>query len=64
VRNESVHRDMPYSDSVTRVTVPAGSYSFHARRMGAQSLSGSLEVRSGFVDTVSVLLGQDKLCPA
>jgi hypothetical protein len=64
VSNESVRRDLPYSDSVTRVSVPAGGYYFHARRMGAQTLHGSIEVRSGFADTVKILLGQDKLCPA
>jgi hypothetical protein len=64
VRNESVRRDMPYSDSVTRVSVPAGGYLFRARRIGAQTLQGSIEVRSGFADTVRILLGEEKLCPA
>jgi hypothetical protein len=64
LRNETIRREMPYSDSVTRVNVPAGYYSFRARRVGAQTLDGSIEVRRGFVDTVRVLLGRRKLCPA
>jgi len=64
VRNQTVRRDMPYGDSVLRVTVPAGRYYFHARRIGAQTLQDSIDVRSGFVDTVRILLGREMLCLA
>jgi hypothetical protein len=62
VRNQTVRRDMPYGDSVIRVSVPAGRYYFHARRIGAQTLQDSVDVRSGFVDTVRILLGREMLC--
>jgi hypothetical protein len=62
VRNQTVRRDMPYGDSVVRVSVPAGRYYFHARRIGAQTLQDSIDVRSGFADTVRILLGREMLC--
>jgi hypothetical protein len=64
LRSQTLSRDMPYSDSVTRVTIPTGRYYFRARRIGARTLEDSINVRNGFVDTVRVLLGRDKLCPA
>ena len=62
VRNQTVRRDMPYGDSVIRVSVPAGRYYFHARRIGAQTLQDSIDVRSGCSDTVRILLGREMLC--
>jgi hypothetical protein len=62
LRNQTVRRDMPYRDSILSVTVPAGRYYFHARRIGAQTLQDSIDVRSGFVDTVRILLGREMLC--
>jgi hypothetical protein len=62
VRNQTVRRDMPYGDSIFRVTVPTGRYYFHARRIGAQTLQDSIDVRSGFADTVRILLGREMLC--
>ena len=64
VRNQTVRRDMPYGDSVVRVSVPAGRYYFHARRIGAQTLQDSIDVRGGFADTVRILLGREMLCLA
>jgi hypothetical protein len=64
VRNPSVRRDMPYSDSVVRVNVPTGRYYFRVRRIGAQTLEDSIDVRSGFVDTASILLSGEMFCSA
>jgi hypothetical protein len=64
VRNQTVRREMPYGDSVIRVSVPAGRYYFHARRIGVQTLQDSIDVRSGFADTVRILLGREMLCLA
>jgi hypothetical protein len=64
MRNQTVRRDMPYGDSVIRVRVPAGRYYFRARRIGAQTLQDSIDVRSGFADTVRILLGREMLCLA
>ena len=64
LRNQKLSRDMPYSDSVTGVTIPTGRYYFHVRRIGARSLQDSIDVRDGYIDTVRVILGRDKLCPA
>jgi len=58
----AMHRDAAYKDSVTRITAPAGQYVLRARRIGAQTLSASVDVRSGFVDTVKVLLGREVVC--
>jgi hypothetical protein len=46
------------------VTVPAGRYSFRARRIAAQTLQDSINVRRGFVDTVKVTLGREIVCLA
>jgi hypothetical protein len=62
VRSQTARRDMPYGDSVIRVSVSAGRYYFHARRIGAQTLQDSIDVRSGFADTVRILLGREILC--
>ena len=62
VRNQTVRLDMPYGDSVIRVSAPAGRYYFHARRTGAQTLQDSIDVRSGFVDTVRIFLGREIFC--
>ena len=62
LRNRTIRRDITYSDSVIRVTVQAGRYSFRARRIAAQTLQDSIDVRSGFVDTVKVKLGREVVC--
>ena len=62
VRNQTIRRDIPYGDSVIRVSVPAGRYYFRARRVGAQTLEDSIDVRSGFADTARILLGREMLC--
>jgi hypothetical protein len=62
LRNQTFRRDMPYGDSVIRVSVPAGRYYFRARRIGARTLEDSIDVRSGFADTARILLGREMLC--
>lgn len=64
VRNQTVRRDMSYSDSLINVNVPTGRYYFRARRIGAQTLEDSIDVRSGFADTVRILLGREMFCSA
>ncbi len=64
LRNRQIQRDMPYGDSVVKVIVPAGRYSFRARRIGAQTLQDSVDVRRGYVDTVRILLGREMMCLA
>lgn len=64
VRNQSVRREMQYSDSAVRVNVPTGRYYFRARRIGAQTLEDSIDVRSGFADTVRIFLGREMFCSA
>ena len=64
VRNQTVRRDMAYSDSLIKVNVPTGRYYFRARRIGAQTLEDSIDVRSGFADTVRILLGREMFCSA
>jgi hypothetical protein len=53
---------MLYGDSVIKASVPAGRYAFRARRIGAQTLQDSVDVRSGYVDTVKILLGREVMC--
>jgi hypothetical protein len=62
IRDQTLRRDLPFSDSVARVNIPTGRYYFRARRIGAQTLEDSVDVRSGFVDTVKILLGREKFC--
>jgi hypothetical protein len=62
LRNRTIQRDIAYSDSTIRVTAPAGRYSLRARRIAAQTLQDSINVRSGFVDTVKVTLGREVVC--
>ena len=64
LRNQTTQRDIAYGDSVIRANVPAGRYSFRARRIGAETLQDSIDVRSGFVDTVRVSLGREMMCLA
>jgi hypothetical protein len=60
--NQTIQRHMPYGDSVIRVSVPAGRYSFRARRIGARTLHDSVDVRSGYADTVRIFLGREMMC--
>jgi hypothetical protein len=62
LRNQTIRRDIPYGDSVIRVSVPAGQYYLRARRIGARTLEDSIDVRSGFADTARILLGREMLC--
>ena len=62
VRDRTLQREVTFSDSATRVNIPAGRYYFRARRIGAQTLEDSVDVRSGFADTVRILLGREKMC--
>jgi hypothetical protein len=62
LRDQTIRRDLSYGDSVVRVTVPAGRYYFRARRIGAQTLQDSIDVRSGFADTVRIVLVSEMLC--
>ena len=64
VRSQSVRRDLQYVDSAVRVNVPTGRYYFRARRIGAQTLEDSIDVRSGFADTVRIFLGREMFCSA
>jgi hypothetical protein len=62
LRSQTLRRDVPYGDSVIRVSVPAGRYYFHARRIGAQTIQDSIDVRERFADTVRIFLGREKFC--
>lgn len=62
LRNQAIRRDLPFGDTVITLTIPAGRYFFRARRIGAQTLQDSIDVRSGFVDTVRVTLGREVMC--
>ena len=62
LRNQTLRRDMPYGDSVIRVSMPAGRYYFHARRIGARTVQDSIDFRKGFTDTVKIFLGREKFC--
>ena len=62
LRNQAMRRDLPFGDSVITLTAPAGRYFFRARRVGAQTLQDSIDVRSGYADTVRVTLGREVMC--
>jgi hypothetical protein len=60
--SQTIRRDAAFSDSLIKITVPAGRYFLRARRIDAQTLQDSIDVRSGFVDTVKVILGRQIVC--
>ena len=62
VRTQTIRRDTAFAGSPIRMTVPAGRYSFRVQRIGAQTLQDSVDVRSGNVDTVKVILGREVVC--
>jgi hypothetical protein len=62
LQNAEIRRDTAVRDSALRITVPAGRYYFRARRIGSQMLQDSINVRSGYVDTVRAILGREVVC--
>lgn len=56
------HYDAVSGDSVIKIRAPAGRYLFRTRLLGAQTIQDSVDVRSGFADTVRVMLGREVLC--
>ena len=62
LRNQTIRRDAAYGDSLIRIAAPAGRYLFRARRIAAQTLQDSIDVRGGYVDTVKVTLGREIVC--
>jgi hypothetical protein len=58
----ATHHDVIYGDSAIKITAPAGRYLFRARMIGAQTIQDSVDVRSGFVDTIKVMLGRVVVC--
>jgi len=62
LRNQTIRRDAAYGDSLIRITAPAGRYLFRARRIAAQTLQDSIDVRGSYVDTVKVTLGREIVC--
>ena len=62
LRNQTIRRDAAYGDSLIRISAPAGRYLFRARRIAAQTLQDSIDVRASYVDTVKVTLGREIVC--
>ena len=62
LRNQTIRRDAAYGDSLIRITAPVGRYLFRARRIAAQTLQDSIDVRANYVDTVKVTLGREIVC--
>ena len=60
--NGTVRYDAPFKDSVVTITAPSGRYLLRARRLGARTIMDSVDVRSGYADTVKVMLGRDVVC--
>jgi hypothetical protein len=58
----ATHHDVIYGDSTIKFIAPAGRYVFRARMIGAQTIQDSVDVRSGFADTVKVRLGREVVC--
>ena len=58
----AIHHDAIYGDSPIRISAPAGRYFFRARMLGAQTVQDSIDVHSGFADTVRVKLAREVLC--
>ena len=58
----ATHYDVIYEDSVIKIAAPAGRYVFRARMLGAQTVQDSVDVRSGFADSVEVILAREVVC--
>ena len=63
VWNQTIRRDSAFAQSPIKLAVPPGYYLFRVRRIGAQPIQGSIEVRSTYVDTVKVVLAREVICP-
>jgi hypothetical protein len=65
LRTKGILRDTVVSDSGVNIAQPAaGSYSLEVKRIGFRRLQASIEVRSGYLDTVRVVLSTDVMCLA
>jgi hypothetical protein len=65
LRSRAILRDTVVTDSVVTMTLlPAGRYSLGITRPGFRQLRASIEVRSGYLDTVRVVLATDMACLA
>ena len=60
--NQTIRRDSAFAQSPIKLAVPVGRYSFRARKIGAQTMQDSVDVRSRYVDTVKVVLGREVVC--
>ena len=62
-RSRGVQRDTVVSKSVVTIAqLPAGSYSLSAKNAGFRELHAAIEVRSGYLDTVRVVLATGMVC--
>ena len=63
LRSRATQRDTVVTDSVVSVTrLPAGRYSLQVKRIGFRQLQDSIEIRTGYLDTVRVSLATDMIC--
>jgi hypothetical protein len=63
LRSRAMQRDTVVTDSVISVTqLPAGRYSLQVKRLGFRQLQDSIEIRSGYLDTIRVSLATDMFC--
>ena len=60
--NATFRRDSSFARSPIKMRAPVGRYSFRVRKLGAQTLQDSVDVRSKYVDTLSVVLGREVVC--
>jgi hypothetical protein len=60
--SQATRRDTTFADSPIKLTLPIGRYAFRVRRIGAQTLQDSVDVRRGYVDSVKVVLGREVVC--
>ena len=65
LRSQGILRDTVVRDSVVNIApLPPGRYSLGIRKLGFRQLQASIEVRSGYLDTVRVVLATDMACLA
>jgi hypothetical protein len=63
LRSRAILRDTVVRDSVVNIALlPPGRYSLRIRRLGFRQLQDSIEIRSGYLDTVRVVLATDMAC--
>jgi hypothetical protein len=60
--SQTFRRDSAFAQSPIKIVAPVGRYVFRVRKIAAQAMQDSIDVRGRYVDTVKVVLGREVVC--